>query len=630
MSAELAGIFREVSSSSEVSQDKKVPTLYGLPEKSTKEGRFSLLGVPFLVAEATSHPRSLDPIYKLTTSTRAYLIFLSYFYRDPSSDSSEESSELISSKKPKTLTLTHPALKPLHTSKELKNYKDVSRAVFYGQLTAALQAGGPVLVPDIRKVTPASYRSEYIPYLQTSFSLNTFDSVEDFTNLGGVHLLVVNKLIRNADTARSNIGSVARKKLVAFDFDCAGSFDLGSVDLVQAQSWGFSPLGADRAGWVPPPTFDSTHLYGKGPSRWPDRRIKSLIAKPCEDYYLKQDFWRQVFHHPAAVHIQHILYFKFLLMSPEWLEAIQVGYLGRDRTAREILKKTLGMRRDVESTLKASAIFRLDLFLNAGKYRKTILADFEFYNLAKDPKEKPKNKKYQLELTEERFEQVKRNFLESGDLVEDEVELDSVEHLELQQDQKFAYLQFLVLLSHAKGSSLEDTSAYDPSSPKNLSLRGTLDSEHEKKLSFFLFLFASVKSDCSYSELFFLCKAFDILYPTHHRDSEKDLVSYGFSSLVFGKGKALNFPNWRYFSPFSPFVTEDFHPSVNWAFTHFSVESLTSGKARDLFPGRWFVDSLRVGQEFHEAGRDEDRFFARKEACLQMGALISNQLGLSP
>ena len=604
--------------------------LYGLPEKSTKEGRFSLLDVPFLVAESTSHPRSLDPVSKLPTSMRAYLIFLSYFYRDPSSDSSEENPELISSKKPKTLSFTHSALKPLHTSKELKNYKDVSRAVFYGQLTAALQAGGPVLVPDIRKVTPASYRSEYIPHLQTSFSLNTFDSVKDFINLGGVHFLVVNKVIRNADTARSNIGLVARRKLVAFDFDCAGSFDLGSVDLVQAQSWGFSPVGADRAGWVSPPKIDSTHLYGKGPSRWPDRRIESLIAKPSEDYYLKQDFWRQVFHHPAAVHIQHLLYFKFLLMPPKWLEAIQVGYLGGDRTAKEILEKTLGMRRDVESTLKASAIFRLDLFLNAGKYVTTILADFEFYNLAKDPKEKPKNEKYRLELTEERFEQAKRSFLESDDLVGDDAEVGSVELLALQQDQKFAYLQFLVLLSHAKVSSLEDTSAYDPSSPKNLSLRGTLDPEHEKKFSLFLLLCASVKTDCSYSELFFLCKAFDILYPTHHRDSEKGLVSYGFSSLVFGKGKKISFPNLRYFSPLSPVVTEDFHPSVNWAFTHFSVELLTSDKARVLFPGRWFVDSLRVGQEFHEAGTKQDRFFARKEACLQMGALISNQLGLSP
>ena len=173
------------------------PELEGvwLPAKSTKPGRFFLDTVFFAISEGSSHPRTTMPILKTAKAeeraeaevrpevrpevrkVKKYLIFLSFFYVT-NSERPDPGFFSRLGREPKLLGSSHPAVTLSRSPEDLKNYQDVNRVVFFGQLMAAFLSGTRVRVPDVRKVTDAMYRSEWIANLSVNVDLNTYFTEE--------------------------------------------------------------------------------------------------------------------------------------------------------------------------------------------------------------------------------------------------------------------------------------------------------------------------------------------------------------------------------------------------------------------------------------------------------------------
>jgi hypothetical protein len=612
--------------------------------KSARLDRFHLVGRDFFKSPGSSHPRT-EPICKFPgtvdfsglTAFNKNLLFLSLFYTRLSSLEGNPDHFFLEKSKDsvaKGLSSDHPALSMVRVHKRCDYFKDVDRSVLFGQLTAMLLAGSPVVVPDIRKVTHAMYRTKVIPELETNVSLHGYKAVKAFIDKGALHLLVASRIFRNSDLSNPNIGR-SRGNIVAFDFDQNGVLNLEAAS--QGSFWGFSARGVDRAGWIPPlDKPKAPYVYGEGPVMWPDRSRDGFSLS----YHAAQLFWRELYSHREAVHIQHRLYLQFLSVSPEWLKVIQLSFLGEHAVAENLYLRVLRMRSDVQLALLSSAIFRLDLFLNEGRYLREIQDNFDTYNLTRC-KGKPKNDPYRLRFDPGAFQKLKFLFLRPS----------AEEFKDHNEEQKFAYLQFLVLLQSCN-LSVDEFESESESIPGSIpgSYRATRDStdgpadsygagsspldgafpvlrseektatklnvlsrflteEDQIKLRLFAFLFSGLKDReerPSYRELFFLCKTFDLLYPTFQREEEKGLFNRGFSRFDI---RPDNLGDSR--------VSVYFPHDVQWAFSNFSYSNLTSSDAEKKFKLK-FVDADQIGRE------------TRSEAFQDFAALISSEKSLSP
>ena len=333
--------------------------------KFSKLNRFEL-PTSFKIGAGSSHPRSEALIKKTATIERVpvfrpkrYVLFISRSFvqeedsqRSSGGTSFSSESYFVRGDKDSngSRSVVSQILSPEHpaflASVEEDGFRDVNRAVYFSQLTRALLSGSSVLVADLRKFSHAAYRSSCIEGLETDCDLSNFSSapwinteaIRQCLNIGVIHVLLASKMFRNEDLANSNIGRVGDGGHYAlFDFDRVGMISLEasvktSFMLQQAQAWGFSLEGVDKAAWIPPFSIEmfrnSGNIYGKGPVRWMDRHVpkpdfvsnaikseRESFYEGHKHYYRKQNFWRSVWHNLGCIETQYHLYLKFLMMS---------------------------------------------------------------------------------------------------------------------------------------------------------------------------------------------------------------------------------------------------------------------------------------------------------------------------